>query len=367
MLLPLTMICLLRRTTRPSSLASCTPFDGNRYVTIPSRSKKRGQSGPSARKTTRQVIVNDEPVNSLLNPFSKGHHHVQENKKQPPHASLAQVVEKKADAGLNRASTSRQLYGSSDPFNSASRETKYDQKSILDKVFKDRGPNNVVTRKTHILGLKGRPYVMNDLNSAIPMVTCANDIHGVPSFLVQHAYALRFLQNTPVAHNCKYFTAYYLPPFHFLSLARKSRPAVLSTFTAGAEYNGNPDFTPSAGSNKQQQQQQPQQQQPLQRSRNPMSYAFARKHITQKTRDALWNAFQKMPETAVDGLYLFRSHNYPNDVEDLQKHADELVRKASVIAKRDTGWVETFNRKIKWSAMDGICRKRLIPPLPRIS
>lgn len=320
------MIWLVRKCIRQSSLVEQVQGQAKRHVTLPSRSRKRGQVGSApTRKPNRQVITT-EPAELELD--------------------------------LDHL-TPRSSFERSPSLGSALKPSK----SILDQVFQDTAHNSVVARTTQTLGLKDRVYPIT-ASSSIPAVTAAHEIHGVPSFLVQYAYTLKFLQSTPTAYNCKYFSAYYLPPWHFLSLARKSRPAVLSTFSAGAEFNGG-DGKPSASG----------------RSRNPMSYAFARKHITQRTRDALWTSMQ---ETAgsVDGLYMFRSHCYPVDSElaEFQVHVDELVKRAGAMARagpdepgskgkakwKGMGWVEEFNKKVRWNVIDTLCKKRLTPPVPRL-
>lgn len=333
-----------------------------RYVTIPSRSRKKGQVGlgqAAVRKPGRQIVVNTEPVNSLLNPLP-----IQNAVKNGYQRSTnGQHSSTRGPANSNAEQASKQTLYQAIKLNtlgvsgsvSPPLPLGHDKKTVLDKLFRDRGPNNLVSRKSHLIGLKGRPYVLP--SPVIPVASHPEEVHGVPSFLVQHAYTLRFLQNTPVAYSCSYFTAYYLPPWHFLALGRKSRPALLSTFSQGAEYNGNPEFAKllsSSGGNSN----------THRRSRNPMSYAFSRKGITQRTRNALWTAFTSIPDS-VDGLYLFRSHNYPNDLEDLQLHINELVKRASTIGRGDSSWAEDFNKKIKWSSMDHMCKKRLIPPLVR--
>lgn len=381
------------RALRPSSARPITAnltlilFTSRSVASLPSRARKRGgQSGTGVRKPSRQVTVSTE--HDLLNQFPsnpqngdggvgtevKGHQHQrqrQKNQRASPlktperPTSTASSLRTNLGAGMGAGSQESDLFVSP-------RAVPHDSKSILDKVFKDRGPNNTVARRTHVLGLKDRPYVLafneeGKKMTAVPVVTDPTQIHGSPSFLVQHAYALRFLQSTPVAHNCKFFTAYYLPPWHFIALARKSRPAMVSTFSLGAEFNGGADLDVDLPTELrvQKKQQQKQQQQAQGKSRNPMHYAFSRKHITQRTRNALWTAFQANRES-VDGLYLFKSHNYPNDMEALQKEADALVSKAARLAKGGMPWAEEFNRRIKWPGIDHMCRKRLVPPLPRV-
>lgn len=321
------MIWLVRKCIKQASWLEQVQVQAKRHVTLPSRSRKRGQVGSApTRKPNRQVITT-EPAELELDLNNLGQ---------------------------------KSSFEKSSVLSSASKPSR----SILDQVFQDTGHNSVVARTTQTLGLKDRVYPLT-ASTSIPAVTAAHEIHGVPSFLVQYAYTLKFLQSTPTAYNCKYFTAYYLPPWHFLSLARKSRPAVLSTFSAGAEFNGG-DGKPSASG----------------KSRNPMSYAFARKHITQRTRDTLWASMQQNPDS-VDGLYMFRSHFYPVDSElaEFQVHVDELVKRAGAMARagppaeprskgkakdKGLGWVDDFNKKVRWNVIDTLCKKRLTPPVPRL-
>lgn len=325
---------MIWRFSKRVQVKSCSVLcQAKRHIILPSKSKINDQS--AKRRQGRQVTLITEPVNS--------------------------IQKKRQDV-----STIQSLYESSD-FNKLKSLSDlpigHEKRTILDKIFRDTGPNNIVTRKTQISGLKNRPYVFQQpSHPQVPVASLSEEIHGVPSFMVQHAYTFRFIYSTPIAYECKYFTAYYLPPWHFLALGRKSRPALISTYSDGKEYNGNPEFAnlPNSISTSNNDGLQ-------QRSKNPMSYAFARKEITKKTRNALFKAFHENPNS-VDGVYLIRSHSYPNDLVDLQIHVDELVQKSANMAKNsDMSWVDTLNKKIKWTSFEYMCKRRLMPPLVKLN
>lgn len=247
---------------------------------------------------------------------------------------------------------------------------------ILDEIFDTNDPKNIISQISDI-AMKDWAYV----NANTPVVTKKYDIHGTLSIMLRYCFTSQFLKSTPVVHRCEYFTGFYFPPWHLLSLCRKTRPAFTSLFSSGEEFNGNQEMANNKSLL-------------VRRSKNPMSYASSRKYITNSSRDALFDAFYNV-ENSVDGLYLIRSHKYPeknpyeyglkyrlgldgkfesteeensnnnndnnnnDNTSKLYLEFEKYVKKSAEMATNTPmTWVDKFNSKVEWN----IVNNRLLKP-----
>jgi hypothetical protein len=228
--------------------------------------------------------------------------------------------------------------------------------SVLDAVFQDRNKQYLQDQITATFGSKNRKFLVPTSPEAVNgglLPASPQAIRGVPIFLVQLAYAQRFLHSVPVASDGPNFRGYYFPPWHFVSLARKTSPALIMTYGPGKEYNGAPEYTRQAAMIAQRQM----------LTKNPFSYAFSRKQTMQALRQALWKAITRDPGHAVDGTYFFVAKRLPTDSQALEQEMVKYVRTCYNLAtsKRGLDWVDKFNERVNWRGVSAECARRLFP------
>lgn len=236
----------------------------------------------------------------------------------------------------------------------SSSSRRYDT-SVLDAIFQDRN-KRLSQEIIALFGAKGRSFLVPTSPEAVNagmLPPRPQSIRGVPIFLVQYAYVQRFLSGVPVVCDGTYFRGYYFPPWHFISLARKTAPAMIMTYGPGAEYNGAPEYARQAATIVQKQM----------LTKNPFSYAFGRKQTMQALRRALWTAITTNPAYSVDGTYFFAAKSLPTDAKALQAEMDGYVRACYKMAMNNRGldWVDKFNKRINWRAVRAECARRLFP------
>ena len=228
--------------------------------------------------------------------------------------------------------------------------------SVLDAVFQDHNRPQLQDEITATFGSKNRKFLVPTGPEAVnggSVPASPQAIRGVPIFLVQLAYSQRFLRGVPVASDGPNFRGYYFPPWHFVSLGRKTSPALIMTYGPGEEYNGAPEYTRQAAMISQRQM----------LTKNPFSYAFGRKQTMQALRQALWQAITRDPGRAVDGTYFFVAKRMPTDTAALDKEMAGYVRTCYNFAtsKRGLDWVDQFNERINWRGVQAECGRRLFP------
>lgn len=189
----------------------------------------------------------------------------------------------------------------------------------LDNSDRTSTPGNVAAAKpgsnptTSILELVDPPITPADIRAVshlaksrdavtrdTPIATHELQVRGVLALALRQCYTHWFLSGTPQVHRCDFFTAWYVPPWHVLALSRKSRPAFVPLFGDGSEFNGDATMVEKCAKGELL----------VRRSKNPMLYAHARKHMGKLGRRSLWNAFVSTPGS-VDGVYIFKFHKFP--------------------------------------------------------
>lgn len=174
--------------------------------------------------------------------------------------------------------------------------------SILDKLF---GSDIHVHAQSDHLELIV-PYVNNNT----PMATEAKEIRGLNGPFLEHAFSRKLIYTTPAVAKTPLLTAYYFPPWHFVSAGRKSRPALSCIY--GSAEDSNSQTSRSAFDSK---------------SKNPMDYAVWRRKIKNTLRGVFWKEFQDNGMSP-DGTFLFRMNRIPPDSHEFSKEVRKVVRSA---------------------------------------
>lgn len=232
--------------------------------------------------------------------------------------------------------------------------------AILDQLFDDTD-YAMVDKQILNLGLKLEKQVL----PTSPGAHSTRDLRGVLCQALEYGFKYKFLNISPV-HNCRFFTAYYFPPWHFLAHFRKTRPSFVGLTSGTQQFNGNAEMKASRLLTR--------------RSKNPSDYAFLRGEIRRQTRLALWTSLRLQPQS-VDGVYLFfsRMYPYPNNVvgqrevrdlpglngepgkvhtvplTELDVEMDQAVASAAKLARgpeKKLKWVDSFNRKVDWKKFE---------------
>lgn len=209
------------------------------------------------------------------------------------------------------------------------------QPTIIDRIFND---DEIFASDNDRLG-QLYPYATEHT----PVAQKPTDIKGVYASFVAWYYNFNLMIGVPMIHSCKYFEVFYFPPRHFLSYGRKSRPALISMYHGGEQFNGETLAVKQTVFN---------------RSRNPMDYAYWRNYISKRLRKALFNAFHETMDS-VDGVYMIRTKKVLTDESILQDNMNQAVAKAAKMAQGSMNWVEkTTGKKINWNSFNNHLKSR---------
>lgn len=199
--------------------------------------------------------------------------------------------------------------------------------SILDKLF---GSNEQVHAHSDHLELR-IPYV----NTDTPMAAEAKDIKGLNSPFLEHAFSRKMIFTTPAILKSSLLTAYYFPPWHFVSAGRKSRPALSCIY--GSSDKSSTQTVQSEFDLK---------------SKNPMDYAVWRRRIKNTLRGVFWQEFQKNGMSP-DGTFLFKMNGIPSDSQEFSRLIRKVVRDASrAYESPKLQWVDQANKQANISSFN---------------
>lgn len=212
--------------------------------------------------------------------------------------------------------------------------------SIIDHIYDVYLPTELSKVKSASI----QPYITP--NS--PFVKTPQEIKGVYSPFVQHAYEYCAAYTAPVLHRCRLFDGTYYPPWHIISVGRKSRPAIFFIHR-GEKYNGNePEIKQTADDLN---------------SKVPTDYAVWRNYVRRQYRNVFFDVFNA-DRTNVDGVYQLKTIVVPEGGEDLVEMQSELevfMKKAQRQYNQPMPWVAKTNSKVKKEILKDKLRAMFLP------
>ncbi|ODQ66284.1 hypothetical protein NADFUDRAFT_50204 [Nadsonia fulvescens var. elongata DSM 6958] len=182
-----------------------------------------------------------------------------------------------------------------------------------------------------------------------PMVTDHKKLKGTKADVVQLLYETGLLKATPRVHACKYFRAWFFPTSHFVSLFRKSKPAIhIGTGPVepynGVKFDAKDDFNV--------------------RSHVPTDYAVYRTQIKRSVKRAFMVQFLANTESP-DGLYFIQTLNVmpSKSGSELEPEMQKMINSSIRLTRPDQNldWIAKANSRVKENKLDRICIQNHFP------
>lgn len=201
------------------------------------------------------------------------------------------------------------------------------------------------------------PYV----SPQTPITTDYKKIKGMYTQFMQTMYAQQLIKLVPCVYRCPDFSAYYYPPWHFLAMGRKSRPAVSTMFGPGAQNN-------AIGVSKTEEARKlAVMAKHAGRSRNPVHYAYWRGVMSKHNRKYLLRAYNAL--NGPDGLYVIRSDRVATDPAKSQEYFDNVIKRVRTMVNSRNGldWVAKTNSKVDLAKLNQRLRSQGFSPVSWVS
>ncbi|CCF60127.1 hypothetical protein KAFR_0J00590 [Kazachstania africana CBS 2517] len=203
---------------------------------------------------------------------------------------------------------------------------------------------------------------------------------GVCGPVLRYVSSNRLYSKESSIYKSSYFQLRYYPPNHFISIFRKSKPAVNIRFQHGVSF--------LSGSSRYLQELYAQR-----KSIVPSSFAVWRRTLTVKIKDIFVDEWYKLGGTksvdeanklgeeafmkqdgsniAKDGVYMFQIFNYP-DPSNMDRFEEEIRKALGMVAKKswnelfksqakNKNWVEEVNGKLNIGMLNAALRFERVP------
>ncbi|ODV95134.1 hypothetical protein PACTADRAFT_75661 [Pachysolen tannophilus NRRL Y-2460] len=283
----------------------------------------------------------------------------------------------KANAGV-KSNVRHEHQDGFDPINLKYMKERKEGKLVEVPKVNETGKVNIEECLNKIKNLKIITISPSYLNKSIligdniPIVSIQNDLKGVVQALFQEYFTQKLYIYTPVFHRCKWFSFIYAPSNHYLSLIRKSKPALIINFSSGFEFNLYKNKKKIKDGNS--------------KNLNPLGYSFYRHYWQKKINELFFKYYSNNIEIFKDGTYFYTIECLPNNLKeflDFQQNFDKSMEivQISYLNKKplnlinqklfdrikipNNTWVMKSNSKIDWRRIKNICLNNNLPIIER--
>jgi hypothetical protein len=186
-----------------------------------------------------------------------------------------------------------------------------------------------------------------------PFAKTPQEIKGIYSPFVQHAYEYCANYTAPVVYKCHHFDGTFYPPWHIIAQGRKSRPAIFFIHKS-EQFNGNDPEVKQTSDDR--------------TSKVPTDYAVWRNDIRKKYRQAFFDVYFA-DSSNVDGVYQLRTKRVPENKEELaelKRDLEKLLKLTRKQYKQSFQWVDSTNSKVRRDVLNNKLKQAFLPESPQL-